>query len=107
MCGYCVSFCVRIGHHLLNERMFGVAVPSDVLANLQTEAAIYYYSAKGSITPLSLLRHELLPVRIHGVEGEGQAPVGASENHIADHLHSTAAHFDQRLFQGISQAKDL
>ena len=53
------------------------------------------------------LRHELLPVRIHGVEGEGQTPVGASEHHVADRLHSAATHFDQRLFQGLSQTEDL
>src|SRR5690349_3354723 len=56
--------------------------------NLHTAAAIYYSSAQGAATPLALLRHELLPVRIHGVEGESQAPIGASENHVADHLHS-------------------
>src|SRR5215475_12081652 len=65
------------------------------------------YSMKNSAAPLALLHHELLPVCIHGVEGEGQAPVGASENHVADRLHSTATHFDQRLFQCRSQTEDL
>ena len=64
-------------------------------------------SGHNDLSATELLRHELLPVRIHGVEGQGQAPVGASENHVADHLHSTAAHFDQGLFQCRSQTEDL
>src|SRR5206468_9515596 len=53
------------------------------------------------------LHHELLPVRIHGVESKGQAPVSASENHVTDHVHSAAAHFEQRLFQCLPQTEDL
>ena len=76
-------------------------------AALHTAGKTYHSNRRGLNSPLSLLCHELLPVCIHGVEGEGQAPVGASENHVADHLHPTATHFDQRLFQCRSQTEDL
>src|SRR5437660_12096751 len=56
---------------------------------------------------LPLLGHELLPVRLHGVEGEGEAAVGAGEHHVVDHLHSTATHFAQSMFQCLSQTEHL
>src|SRR5919198_573145 len=52
-------------------------------------------------------RRQPLPVRVYRVQGQGQATVGAGEDHIIDRLHFPPTDIGEGLFQGLGEAEDL